>query len=42
MRARKLIEDEDKDLLFSAVSIMEIGTKATIHKLVINASVVAN
>jgi PIN domain nuclease of toxin-antitoxin system len=42
LRARKLIEDEEKDLLFSALSIMEIGTKATIHKLVINASVVAN
>jgi PIN domain nuclease of toxin-antitoxin system len=37
-RARKLIEDEDSDLLFSAVSITEIAIKANIKKLGITAS----
>ena len=37
-RARKLVEDEDNDLLLSAVSIVEIATKASINKLAINAS----
>ena len=37
-RARKLIEDDDNVLLFSAVSIVEIATKATINKLAIKAS----
>ena len=37
-RARKLVEDEDNDLLLSSVSIVEIATKASIKKLAINAS----
>ncbi|MGI9072335.1 MAG: type II toxin-antitoxin system VapC family toxin [Bryobacteraceae bacterium] len=37
-QARKLIEDENSDLLFSAVSITEIAIKASIKKLGITAS----
>jgi PIN domain nuclease of toxin-antitoxin system len=37
-RARKIVEDNDNDLLFSAASIVEIATKAIINKLEINAS----
>ena len=37
-RARKFVEDVDNDLLLSAVSIVEIATKASINKLVINAA----
>jgi PIN domain nuclease of toxin-antitoxin system len=36
--ARKLIEDENSDLLFSAVSITEIAIKAGVKKLGITAS----
>jgi PIN domain nuclease of toxin-antitoxin system len=36
--ARKLIEDENSDLLFSAVSITEIAIKASIKKLGVTAS----
>ncbi len=36
-RARKLIENEDSELLFSAVSITEIVVKASINKLAITA-----
>jgi PIN domain nuclease of toxin-antitoxin system len=36
-RARKIVGDEDNDLLLSAVSIVEIATKASINKLKINA-----
>ncbi|MGH8101361.1 MAG: type II toxin-antitoxin system VapC family toxin [Chthoniobacterales bacterium] len=36
-RARKLIEDEDNDLLVSAVSIVEIATKTSVNKLAIHA-----
>jgi PIN domain nuclease of toxin-antitoxin system len=37
-RVRKLIEDEDNDLLVSAVSMVEIATKASVNKLAINAA----
>lgn len=37
-RARKLIEDEDSELLLSAVSIAEIAVKASINKLAITAA----
>lgn len=37
-RVRKLVEDEDTDLLLSAISIVEIATKANINKLTIDAS----
>ncbi len=36
-RARKPLEDEDSDLLLSAVSITEIAIKADIKKLAITA-----
>jgi PIN domain nuclease of toxin-antitoxin system len=36
LHARKLIEDEDSDLLFSAVSITEIAIKTNIKKLEIS------
>jgi PIN domain nuclease of toxin-antitoxin system len=36
-RARRVIEDEDSDLLLSAVSITEIAVKAGINKLAITA-----
>jgi PIN domain nuclease of toxin-antitoxin system len=37
-RARKLLEDEDSDLLLSAVSVAEIAVKASIKGLAITAS----
>ncbi|HEY6990613.1 MAG TPA: type II toxin-antitoxin system VapC family toxin [Bryobacteraceae bacterium] len=37
-RARKIVEDDDNDLLISAISIAEIAIKSTINKLEINAS----
>lgn len=37
-RTRKLIDDEESDLLLSSVSITEIAVKASINKLAITAS----
>lgn len=37
-RARKLLEDEDNDLILSAVSIAEIAVKANIGKLPVTAT----
>ena len=36
-RARKLVEEEDNDLLLSSVSIAEIAVKATINKISMSA-----
>ena len=38
LRARKMIEDEESELLLSAVSITEIAVKASINKLAITAA----
>jgi PIN domain nuclease of toxin-antitoxin system len=37
-RARKLIADEDNELLISAVSMVEIATKTSVNKLAIQAT----